>query len=381
MTSFVSGAAASSDWRVAPPLSEAELSGTFWSFGLMGHKPHAQFMVLAPDGRIGNYQNLNEDSWLVLRGQLALMSRQGLPTTIFDHARTENGLVTGLVGRVRLPGARLIHVLRRVSHPAHPLHATSSAGADRTACFLKRPSRPARPNLVVLRAGDTSLHQSWAKDIAEDDRSWDLCISSYGAGPDKAALDQAEYVTHQPHHRKFQAIHDLFHEDSPLWQYERVWLPDDDLMVRWSDINLMFHLSRKYGLDLSQPSLLPVEGCFITHGITRRHPDSVLRYVDFVEIMCPIFSARALAVCLGTFRDSVSGFGLDHLWPALLGGGRTQMAILDAAGVVHTRPVGQNYDVRSAIAEEAALLDAYQFTRAQLPPLAVALQPSARVAV
>ncbi len=371
MKSLVSGAAGPSDWWPAPPLSEAALIGTFWSFGLLGHPPYANFLVLAPDGRIGNYQNKNEDGWLVLRGQLALMSREGVPTTIFDRVRNAQGEITGLMGRVRMPGSQLIHILKRVAHPAHPLYATPPE-ADRSVRFLKCPSRPARPNLVVLRAGETSLLPSWAKDIEDEDRSWDLCISAYGADP-APMLDQADYVTHQPHQRKFQAIHDLFGQGSPLWQYERVWMPDDDLMVRWSDINLMFHLARKYDLDLAQPSLLPVEGCFITHGITRQQPDSVLRYVDFVEIMCPVFSARALRVCLGTFRDSVSGFGLDHLWPALLGGGRTRIAVIDAAGAVHTRPIGQNYDVQAAIAEEAALLNAYHLTRAKLPPLAVAL--------
>ena len=371
MTRLVSETVALSDWRVAPPVTEAELSGTFWSFGLMGHSPHIAFMVLAPDGRIGNYQNVNEDGWIVLRGQLALMSDKGVPTTIFDHARLEHGAITGFLGRVCLPGARLFHVMRRVAHPAHPLHATP-AEADREGRFLKRPSRQTRPDLVVLRAGDTSLHGTWVKDIGDDARSWDLCISSYGPDP-ASLLDQAEYVSHQPHQRKFQAIHDLFCNGSPLWQYDRIWLPDDDLMVRWSDINLMFHLARKYDLDLSQPSLLPVEGCFITHGITRQQPANVLRYVNFVEIMCPIFSARALAVCHGTFRDSVSGFGLDRLWPALLGGGRTRIAIIDATGVIHTRPVGQNYDVQSAIAEEAALLKAYQFNSMVLPPLPIPL--------
>jgi hypothetical protein len=357
MTGLVSHAVASSDWRAAPPLSETALSGTFWSFGLIGHQPYAEFMVLAPDGRIGNYQNENEDGWLVLRGQLALMSRRGVPTTIFDRARSEHGEITALMGRVRIPGARLIHVLRRIAHPAHPLHATP-AEADRSVRFLQRPSRPARPNLVVLRAGETSLHRSWAKNIADEDRSWDFCVSAYS--PDApSVLDEAEYVTHQPHQRKFQAIHDLFFEGSPLWGYERVWFPDDDLMMRWSDINLLFHLARSYDLDLSQPSLLPVEGGFITHDITRQRTDSVLHYVDFVEIMCPLFSARALRICLGTFRDAVSGFGLDHLWPALLGRGRTRIAVIDATGVVHTRPPGQAYDLKSAIIEGSALIHIY----------------------
>jgi hypothetical protein len=371
MTSLVSDAVASSEWGAAPPLSEAALSGTFWSFGLADHLPHASFMVLAPDGRIGNYQNANEAGWIVLGDKLALVSNKGVPTTVFDQAQIAHGEITALMGRVRLSGRHFVHVLQRVSHPAHPLHATPPE-ADRAARFLKRPSRPARPNLVVLRAGDTSLHTNWAKDIEDEERSWDLCISSYGADPG-LVLDQAEYVTHQPHQRKFQAVHDLFYEGSPLWQYERVWFPDDDLVVGWGDINLMFHLAREYDLDLSQPSLLPVEGCFITHGITRQQPANVLRYVDFVEIMCPIFSARALHICLGSFRDSVSGFGLDHLWPALLGGGRTRMAVIDAMGVIHTRPIGHNYDVQSAIAEEAALLKAYHFVRMKLPTLAVAL--------
>jgi hypothetical protein len=369
MTHPASTAVTASAWRAAPQLSEPAVSGTFWSFGLMGHRPYAPFMVLAPDGRIGNYQNTNEDGWLVLGGRLALMSRQGVPTTIFDQAQSENGEITALMGRVRVGGAGLVHVLRRVAHPAHPLHATP-VETNRDARFLQRPSRPARPNLVVLRAGATSLHKSWVRDIDDEDRSWDLCISSYSPDPDPG-FDEAEYGTHQPHQRKFQALHDLFFAGSPLWGYERIWFPDDDLMTRRSDINLIFHLARTYDLDLSQPSLLPVDGCFITHGITRQQPNSVLRYVDFVEIMCPVFSARALRICLGTFRDSLSGFGLDHLWPALLGGGRSRMAVIDATGVVHTRPLGQTYDIQAAVAEEAALLNAYHFTRATLPPLAV----------
>ncbi len=127
--------------------------------------------VLAPDGLIGNYRNPNEDGWLLQRGQLALMSDHGVATTVFDRAQIEDGEITALMGQVRLPGPPLFHVLRRVSHPAHPLHATP-ADADRSVRFLKRPACPPRPNLVVLRAGETSLHESWVKDLDDEDRSW-----------------------------------------------------------------------------------------------------------------------------------------------------------------------------------------------------------------
>ncbi|MBW4023539.1 MAG: DUF707 domain-containing protein [Proteobacteria bacterium] len=351
--------AASPGWHAAPPLSDAALEGTFWSFGLSGQPPHADFLVLAPDGRIGNYRNPNEDGWVVLDGRLALMSRQGVPTTIFDQAQSTSGDITALMGRVRIPGPPLIHVLRRVPHPAHPLHATP-VEADRTARFLKRLTRPSRPNLVVLRAGETSLHRSWTKDIGDDDRSWDLCISYYGEDP-AAVLADADYVTHQPDQRKFQALHDCFYPESPLWSYDRIWFPDDDLRVSWSAINHLFHLTRSFGLDLSQPSLTISPECSIAHGVTAQHPGSLLRFGDFVEIMCPLFSARALRLCIGSFRDSVSGFGLDHLWPSLLGGPRARMAIIDAVGIIHTRPIGSTYDIDVAVAEKDAHLQAYRF--------------------
>jgi hypothetical protein len=353
-------------WDCAPRFAETSLTGTLWSFGALGQHPYAPFLVLAPDGLIGNYCQANEDLWQIIDGRLAFMSSRGVATTIFDHARSQAGTITALCGRVRLPGAVAFHELRRAAHPLHP----TPKGADRRAHFLRALAYPKRPNLVVLRAGDTSLHPAWPRDLAEDGRNWDLCISAYGQALEPLHA-QADYLTHQPHQRKFPAIHDLFFADSPLWQYERVWFPDDDLMMRWSDINLIFHLARKYSLDLAQPSLLPVPGCFITHGITAQRPASILRFVDFVEIMCPAFSLRALRLCLPTFRDSISGFGLDHLWPSLLGGPRARMAIIDATGVIHTRPIGRNYDVRSAIAAEATLLKAYHLVPMRMPALTV----------
>jgi hypothetical protein len=363
-------APAPASWALAPNLTEASLTGSFWTFGLMGAAPHTPFLVLAPDGLIGNYHHENEDLWQIIGGRLAFLSARGVPTTVFEAAQLRDGKVTALAGRVLLPGLGVFHELRRRSHPAHPLNPDPPE-APRRARFLHALERPLRPNLVVLRAGPESLHRQWARDLAAASRSWDLCISSYGP-EDAAAADAAEYRAHQPDQRKYQALHDLFHEESPLWAYERVWFPDDDLMVSWSDINQMFHIARKFALDLAQPSLRPVEGCHVTHGITVQHPDSILRYVGFVEIMCPIFSMRALRLCRGSFRDSVSGFGLDHLWPAILGGPRSRIAIIDAASVIHTRPLGQNYDIQEAVAEEAALLGAYRLTRVTLPPLAVA---------
>ena len=55
--------------------------------------------------------------------------------------------------------------------------------------------------------------------------------------------------------------------------------------------------------------------------------------------MCPFFSRDALAKCLPTFQENVSGYGVDIvLWPAILG--KRGMAIIDAVQVAHRRPLG-----------------------------------------
>jgi hypothetical protein len=205
-------------WDCAPRFAETSLTGTLWGFGALGQHPYAPFLVLAPDGLIGNYCQANEDLWQIIDGRLAFMSSRGVATTIFDHARSQAGTITALCGRVRLPGAVAFHELRRAAHPLHP----TPGSADRRAHFLRALAYPKRPNLVVLRAGDTSLHPAWPRDLAEDGRNWDLCISAYGQALEPLHA-QADYLTHQPHQRKFPAIHDLFFADSPLWQYERVW--------------------------------------------------------------------------------------------------------------------------------------------------------------
>jgi hypothetical protein len=358
-------------WQPAPFMTEARLGGTFWSFGMLGGALYTPFVVLAPGGLLGIHRNHNEDLWHCVGGRLAFSASSGALTTVFDFAQVEGNEPVALAGRILVPGFDAFHQLRRVSHPAHPTTATGLE-VVRRASFIATPPLEARrrPNLVVLRAGEETLHMQWPRDVTNAERNWDLCISAYSPDPARF-LGQCEYLAHAPQQRKFQAIYDLFYEGSPLWNYDRIWLPDDDLMTSWADINRMFQLARRFDLDLSQPSLQRRPDCYIAHWFTGQHMEYLLRYVGFVEIMCPIFSNRALAICIGSFRDSVSGFGLDHLWPALLGGPRARMAVIDAVGVVHTRPMGVNYDVRKANAEEQAVLASYGWKHVHLPMVCV----------
>lgn len=348
----------------APELSAAQLEGSFWRIFDLNGRQLSPFMVLAPQGLLGNPGVGEIDLWQIVNGRLCLMSADGngIPAVVFTLVRRDQtGRIISFAGQGAIGGVQAFYFLRATGHPQHPLYATS-AEQPRRANFVKQPAPGAcRPNLVIVPAGPASLHPDWLRSVTDETRNWDLCVGWYDAQPPEADMP-CEYLAHLPKTRKFRLLYDLLHDGSPLWRYESIWLPDDDLLASGQGINLMFYLFRKFGMDLAQPSVLRVKGSYPNHAITIQRPDSDIRYEPFVEIMCPVFSRRALKICVGSMRDTESGYGLDHLWPALLGQPRTRMGIIDRVAVAHTRPVGASYDVQRAIDEQTAVLRTYNHT-------------------
>jgi hypothetical protein len=104
-------------------------------------------------------------------------------------------------------------------------------------------------------------------------------------------------------------------------------------------IDRMFAFFHAHQLCLAQPALTP--GSYHTWSTLLQQPDCHLRYTRFVEVMAPLFSREALAVCAPTFSESQSGWGLDWVWPVLCArAGLRGIAVIDATPVCHTRPVG-----------------------------------------
>ena len=350
----------------SPALSRQSLEGTFWRLFDINGRLLTPFMVLAPEGLVGNYSSPSLDLWQIVNGQLCLSAVDGSPSVIFKVARMDQGKVITLAGEGTIDGVDGLYLIHTVDHPEHPLFPTPLS-QERRAHFLKAlPEGTRRPNLVVVPAGAGSLHPAWLEGAGQTGRNWDLCIGYYGAETPDIATPH-EYLAHIPQTKKFSLLYDLFHQDSPLWGYDAIWLPDDDLLTTAHHINVLFHLFRKFGLDLAQPALPAGPGCFPNHPITVQRPDNDLRHTEFVEIMCPVFSQRALKICIGSMRDAASGYGLDHLWPALLGYPRSRIGIIDAAPVIHTRPIGATYDIRAAIAEQAAVHRVYHHQMRRIP--------------
>ena len=73
-------------------------------------------------------------------------------------------------------------------------------------------------------------------------------------------------------------------------RYQMVYVPDDDILQTTATINSVFNIHKQHDLLISQPVLCSwMESHSAPWDMVKR-PTSVLRFVNFVEIMVPLFS-------------------------------------------------------------------------------------------
>lgn len=189
--------------------------------------------------------------------------------------------------------------------------------------------------LVIARVGDESLHGTWCAPRSE--RTFDVALDYYGDDPGRYA-DECDFYTHTPG-TKFPAVATWIHDHGDvLDNYDFVFLPDDDLACSPGDIERLVRVAAAFDLWLAQPALTAES--YHSYPFTVQDETALLRFTDFVEIMAPIFSREALRRCAPSFTLTRSGWGLDFLWPFLLGRPSRSIAVIDAAPVHHGRPLG-----------------------------------------
>jgi hypothetical protein len=191
-----------------------------------------------------------------------------------------------------------------------------------------------KSNLVVVRAGDKSLHRQWLSGGAP--RNWDLVVSYYGSDTDIFRDDDSWRIDHRG--GKWDGLYKLFTEHPRLLDYERIWLPDDDISTTTEAVNRIFDAMVDYGVDLMQPSLTPDSYVSWYHTLANRKYR--FRYSNLVEIMVPCLTSAHLKTVLPLMRASMSGVGLDYVWCRLFPNPMWRAGILDEVSVRHTRPIG-----------------------------------------
>lgn len=210
-------------------------------------------------------------------------------------------------------------------------------------------------NLVIVRAGNASLHPHWLE--GEGERNWDLVVSYFGDDPDLYRIPDVVRIDAKG--PKWPPLFDLINaHPSYLTDYDYIWLPDDDLLATKQDINRMFDICRAYKLGVAQPSL--TGDSYYSHLWTLHLGGANLRYMNFVEVMAPCLSAETLREAFPLFKETMSGFGLDFVIPKIAAGHGARAGIIDAVTVKHTRPIGgPNYKHL----EKAGVTPAQEFRR------------------
>ena len=149
-------------------------------------------------------------------------------------------------------------------------------------------------NLVITISGDSSTHSQFLT----TDRNFDLFVVYYGDKNNAYESDGDYYERLKG--TKFNIVSKL--DKDIIRRYEYVFVPDDDLVINSDKVSELFDLASEYKFDLCQPSIIG----YYSLGITISRPESLFRYTNYVEIMCPCFSLDAFNICYHTFDHNVS---------------------------------------------------------------------------
>ncbi|MEL6640104.1 MAG: hypothetical protein AAFP98_02125 [Pseudomonadota bacterium] len=189
--------------------------------------------------------------------------------------------------------------------------------------------------LIVTRVGRQSLHSAWIDGVA--DLGIDTVLSAY---QDISDHTRTGVTVEQRPGRKVEGYASFLRDRRDMWtQYDYICLLDEDLAASSDTFATAFDLAQRHRLLLSQPAL--THDSYFTYAACVRQPVWDLRYVNFVEMMCPIFRVDALEQVTPLFEEGLES-GIDLIWCNLLSDGPDSFAILDAAPIKHTEPVGQN---------------------------------------
>jgi len=183
-------------------------------------------------------------------------------------------------------------------------------------------------NLIIAPVGDFSYHPNW---VNSPKRNFDLILVYFGSHPNRYRFD-ADYYFEKKGFFKFENVRWIVETFPDIIKgYDTFWFPDNDIMADPRSIDQMFEIFNQHKLDLAQPAI-SIDS-HINWGITVESPSSEIRYVNFIENMCPLFNKDSLFQVLNTFSMVRSGWGLDFLWSKMLEG--KNLAIIDNVVVRH----------------------------------------------
>lgn len=188
--------------------------------------------------------------------------------------------------------------------------------------------------LLVSRIGTESLHAQWLSPPQE--RNFDVLLSAYDTSIVAPSAERLFFEYRKgPKVAGYGEI--IRNHISLLREYDYIALFDDDLAIDANSLSQLFDIASSYNLKISQPAL--DHESYFTYGCLLRHKGFMLRYVTYIEMMCPIFRTDVLLELAPLF-DMGFESGIDLAWSNLVHDDPRDFAVIDAAPVHHSRRVG-----------------------------------------
>lgn len=174
---------------------------------------------------------------------------------------------------------------------------------------LQKTSKKIHKDLIYISAGDRETFATYAAENLS--ARFDIAIFYYGKDLNKAAsLEKQASIFAVGSGTKFNSYKLMLEKYPALAEYESVWVCDDDIIPYSKEIADLPTLLKTFNLKVISPA--HSSDGKISHDIMLPHKgDQTLRYVNFVEMTCPLFSSDALNQFMHDYDGSLAGWGID----------------------------------------------------------------------
>lgn len=191
-----------------------------------------------------------------------------------------------------------------------------------------------RRHLLIARCGPSGCHHKWLPEKGVD-ASFDVLLSFYDA-PEFDLARPGIRVEHRPGHKIAGYGSILKEYASLISQYSHVALFDDDIETDASTIQALFAVADQHDFRICQPAL--THDSFFSYAAFLQNPNFTLRYVNYIEMMCPVFRSDVL-LALRPLFDLGYESGIDLVWCNMGSPTPVDFAVIDTVAVRHSRPV------------------------------------------
>jgi hypothetical protein len=175
---------------------------------------------------------------------------------------------------------------------------------------LKKLNQKVNKNLIFVSAGDEEVFASFAAEKLKN--HFDICIFFYGKNIQKLQkLKELSTIFIIGYGTKFNNLKKLHEYDKRvLARYESIWICDDDLSDFSGNVSNLLTILSFFDLAAISPAHMPIGK--ISHSIMRPVDGTHLfRFVNFIEMTCPLFETKALISFLDIYDYSLAGWGID----------------------------------------------------------------------